>query len=153
MVVTRIIILYCSILTCTWLIYYFCRFFGLKYSTEVESLRTSLASRTHFEFLGLGLKASSPWPRSLRSSKTALSSARGQHYFLYSWNFVEKRQKPRGKFANTFFVFFTWSIGVGKGMGAGPPPPPPPPPPRNWNFINDKNVTTKPFVSSVSVSF
>ena len=25
---------------------------------------------------------SSPWPRSLKSSKIALSSARGQHYFL-----------------------------------------------------------------------
>ena len=47
--------------------------------------RTSLASRTssrtHFEVLGLGLEASSPWPWSLRSSKIALSSARGQHYF------------------------------------------------------------------------
>ena len=55
---------------------------------EVESSRTSLASRTfsrtHFEVLGLGLEASSPWPwhRSLKSSKIALSSARGQHYFL-----------------------------------------------------------------------
>ena len=58
--------------------------------TEVESSRTSLASRTssrtHFEVLclglGLGLVASSPWPwpwpRSLKSSKIALSSARGQ---------------------------------------------------------------------------
>ena len=59
-----------------------------------------------------------PWPRSLKSSKIALSSAQGQHYFLNSWNFVGKRQKPRGKFANTFFIFLTWSIGVGK----GPPP-------------------------------
>ena len=52
--------------------------------TEVESSRTSLASRIHFEVLclGLGLVASSPlpwpWPRSLKSSKIALSSARGQ---------------------------------------------------------------------------
>ena len=30
------------------------------YSAEVESSRTSLASRTHFEVLGLGLEASSP---------------------------------------------------------------------------------------------
>ena len=85
---------------------------------EVESSRTSLASRTHFEVLGLGLEASSPWPspwpRSLRSSKIALSSARGQHYFLYRWNFVRKRQKPRGEFANTFFVFRNWSIGLAK---------------------------------------
>ena len=58
--------------------------------SEMESSRTSLvlrsSSRTHFEVLGLGLEASSPWPwprpRSLRSLKIALSSARGQHYFL-----------------------------------------------------------------------
>ena len=65
-----------------------------------------------------------PWPRSLKSSKIALSSARGQHYFLNSWNFVGKHQKPRRKFASTFFVFFTWSIGVAKGRGTGGPPPP-----------------------------
>ena len=80
--------------------------FFLLYIPEVESSRTSLALRTHFEVLGLGLEASSPWPwpRSLRS--------RGQHYFLNRWNFVGKRQKPRGKFANTFFVFRSWSIGL-----------------------------------------
>ena len=41
-------------------------------------------SRGHIlKVLGLGLETSSPWPwpRSLRSSKLALSSARGQHYF------------------------------------------------------------------------
>ena len=53
-----------------------------------------------------------PWPRSLKTSKIVLSSARGQHYFLNRWNFVGKRQKPRGKFANTFFVFLNSSIGV-----------------------------------------
>ena len=52
-----------------------------------------------------------PWPRSLKSSKIALSSARGQHYFLNRKNLVGKRQKPRGKFANTFVVFLSWSIG------------------------------------------
>ena len=114
--------------------------------SEVESSRTSLASRTHFEVLGLGRKASSPWPwpRSLKSTKIALSSARGQHYFLNSWNFVGKRQKPRVKFANTFFVFLTRSIGVCKWRRGRPP---------NWNFTNEKNVTKKPIVSSVSVSF
>ena len=83
-----------------------------------------------------------PWPRSLRSSKIALSSARGQHCFLSRWNFVGKRHKPRGKFANTFFVFRNWSIGLAK--RASPP---------NWNFTNDKNVTKKPIVFSVLVSF
>ena len=72
------------------------------YQSEVESSRTSLASRTHFQVLGLEASSPWPWPRSLRSSKIALSSARGQHYFLNRWNFVGKRQKPRGKFAKTF---------------------------------------------------
>ena len=38
----------------------------------------------------------------------ALSSTRGQHYFLNHWNFVGKRQKPCGKFAKNFFVFLKW---------------------------------------------
>ena len=39
-----------------------------------------------FDVLGLGFEASSPrpWPRSLKSSKIALSSARGQQYLLNS---------------------------------------------------------------------
>ena len=72
--------------------------------------QTFFLPETHFEVLGL--EASSPWPRSLRSSKIALSSARGQHYFLNHWNFVGKRQKTRGKFVNTFFVFRNWGIGL-----------------------------------------
>ena len=39
--------------------------------------------------------------------------------FFEQLNFVGKRQKSRGKFANTFFVFLTWSIGVAKGGGGG----------------------------------
>ena len=91
-------------------------FFTWALPAEVESSRTSLASRTHFEVLGL--EASSPWPRSLRSSEIALSSTRGQHYFLNSWNFVGKRQKPRRKLENTFFVFRNWSIGLAKRASA-----------------------------------
>ena len=81
----------------------------------------SLALASKPQILGLGLEASSPWtwPRSLRSSKIALSSAREQHYFLNRQNFVGKRQKPRGKFANTFFGFRSWSIGWAK--QASPP--------------------------------
>ena len=100
-----------------------------RFEPEVEPSRTSLASktssRTHFQVLGLGLEASSPWPwpRSLRSSKIALSSARGQHYFFNRSNFVVKHQKPGGKFANTCFVFLNWSIGVARGrQGAQAPP-------------------------------
>ena len=44
---------------------------------EVESSRTFLASRTHFEVLGLEASSPWPWPQSLRSSKTAQPSARG----------------------------------------------------------------------------
>ena len=51
-----------------------------------------------------------PWPRSLKSSKIGLSSARGQHYFLNRWNFVGRRQKSREKFAKTFFVFLKWRL-------------------------------------------
>ena len=79
------------------------------------------SSRTHFQVLGLGLEVSSlwPWPRRLRSSKIALSSARGQHHFLNRWSFVGKRQKPRGKFANTVILFRNLSIGLAK--RASPP--------------------------------
>ena len=66
------------------------------------------------DVLGLEDTFWSPWPRSFRPSKIALSSARGQHYFMNRWNFVGKCQKPRGKFANTFFVFRDWSIGLVK---------------------------------------
>ena len=41
-----------------------------------------------------------PWPRGLKSSKIGLSSARGQHYFLNCWNFVERLKNFFGK---TFF--------------------------------------------------
>ena len=79
---------------------------------EVESLRTSLASktssRTHFEVLGLGLglEASSPWPwpRSLMSSKIALSSARGQHYF-WTVEILLKTPETSGKICKYLFYF------------------------------------------------
>ena len=79
----------------------------LVWTPEVESSRMSLASRT---FSSPWPRRSSPWPgpRSLKSSKIALSSARGQHYFLYPRNLVEKRQKPCGKLAKTFLVFHNW---------------------------------------------
>ena len=43
---------------------------------------------------------------------------------LFFEQFVGKRQKLCRKFANSFFVFLTWSIGVAKGRGTGGPPPP-----------------------------
>ena len=88
-----------------------------------------------------------PWPRSLKSSKIALSSARGQHYFWIveislenARNFAENLRKP-------FLFSFTWSIGVAKGRGTGGPPPP------QLKFHQWQNVTKKPNFSSVSVSF
>ena len=110
--------------------------------TEVESSRTSLASRTLFEVLGLGLEASSPWPwpRSLKSSKICLSSVRGQHYFLNRWNFVgNARSFAENLFSSIFFVFLNQSIGVAKGRAGGSVPGNPPLP-SNWIFTNDKNV-------------
>ena len=38
-------------------------------------------------------RSSSPWPRGLKSSKIALFSARGQHFFLNCWNFVGRLKK------------------------------------------------------------
>ena len=76
----------------------------------------SLALASKIKYLALASK-----PQVL---KNCLSSAGGQHYFLHNWNFVGKRQKPRWKFANTFFVFRNWSIGVAKGEGGRGPGPP-----------------------------
>ena len=114
------------------------------------SLRTFLASktssRTHFEVpclvledqvLGFDLKASSPQKLPCPRPRTAL--------FFNSWNFVGKRQKPRGKFANTFFVFLYWSIGVISPFHQRQKL-------NHGNFTNDKNLKKKPIVSSASVS-
>ena len=88
-----------------------------------------MASRTHFEVLGLGLKASSPWPWPqvlencpVLGSRTAL--------FFEQLKFCWKTPETLGKFAITFFVFGYWSIGVieieettkGGGGGRGPAP-------------------------------
>ena len=35
----------------------------------------------------------SPWPRGLKSSKIGLFSARGQHFFLNRWSFVDRLKK------------------------------------------------------------
>ena len=98
------------------------RFHKMAACVLINWMLLHLAEYEEIMFIGvcflnvLGIEASSPWPwpRSLRSSKIALSSARGQHYFLNRWNFVGKRQKPRRKFANTFCVFRNWSIGLAK---------------------------------------
>ena len=69
------------------------------YLAEVKSSRTSLASRAHFEVLAWPWpQRSSPWPepRSLKSSKIALSSARGQHFFeplKFCWKTPETLRK------------------------------------------------------------
>ena len=122
-----------------------------SYRAEVESSRTSLASRTssrtHFEVLGLGLGLEGQvlglglglealGPRKLPCPRLEDST------IFEPLKFCWKRQKPRRKFVNTFFYFAQLERRLSQ---AGLPP--------NWNFINDKNVTKKPIVSSVSVSF
>ena len=103
---------------------------GALETSEVESSRTSLASRTHFEVLGLGLKASSPWswPRSLRSSKiTAL--------FFKQLKFCWKTPENSRKICKYLFCFPQLEHRLSQ-VGL----------PRNRNFTNDK----KPIVSLVS---
>ena len=86
-------------------------------------------------------RSSSPWPRSLGSSKIALSLARGQHYFE-PLKFWWKTPETSRKICKYLFCFPQLEHRLSQ---AGLPP--------NWNFTNDKNVTKKPIVSSVSVSF
>ena len=111
----------------------------LFWLSEVESSRTLLASRTHFEVLGLGfvgqvlgfgLEASSP--RKLPCPRLEDSTL-----FFEQLKFCWNRHKPRGKFANTFFVFLNRSIDVAKEGGRGTKEPSPAP---NWIFTYDKNV-------------
>ena len=83
------------------IIWCFCKGIYQRWSPRGRQ-RTS--SRTHFEVLGLGLEASSPWPRSLRSSKIVLSSARGQHYFWTVEILLKTRETSR-KICKYFFYF------------------------------------------------
>ena len=71
----------------------------------------SLALALKPQVLGLGLEALGP--RKLLCPRLENST------FLNRWNFVGKRQKPRRKFANTFFVFRNGNIGLAK---RAPPP-------------------------------
>ena len=108
---------------------------------EVESSRTSLASRTssrtHFEVLGLGLglesqvlglslglEASSP--RKLPCPRLEDST------IFWTVEFRWKTPETSQKICEHLLVFLTWSIGVAKGRGTGVRPLP------NWNFTNDK---------------
>ena len=61
---------------------------------ELESSRTSLASRTHFEVLGLEALS----PRKLTCPRFEDST------IFEPLNFVGKRQKPYEKSAKTFFL-------------------------------------------------
>ena len=68
--------------------------------TEVES------SRTHFEVLGLGLEGSSPWlwPRSLTSSKIALSLVEDSTIFE-QLKFCRKTPETSRKICKYLFYF------------------------------------------------
>ena len=100
----------------------------------LKSLALALASKPQVLGLGLGLEALGP--RKLPCPRLEDST------IFEPLKFCWKRQKPRRKFVNTFFILRNWSVGLAK--RASPP---------NWNFTDDKNVTKKPIVSSVSVSF
>ena len=93
-----------------------------------------------------------PWPRghilkSLASKPQVLENCpcpRLEDNTLF-WTVEISLENARNLAKNLRTPFFlNWSIGVGKEREAAPPP--------NCNFTNDKNVTKKPIVSSVSVS-
>ena len=88
-----------------------------------------------------------PWPRSLKSSKIALSCAWGQHCFFKPLKFCWKTPETSRKICEDLFVFLNWSIGVVKGRGRPGNSFPPLP---KLNFTRDKNVPKKHTVSSVS---
>ena len=100
---------------------------------EVESSRTSLASRTHFEVLGLGLEATSP--RKLPCPWLEDST------IFEPLKFCRKTPVTLRKICKYLFYFAQLEHRLSQ---PGLPP--------NWNFTNDQNVTKKPVVSSVSVS-
>ena len=99
----------------------------LAYEAEVESSRTSLASRTHFEVLGLEASSPWPWPRSLTSSKIVLSPAREQHYFFEPLKFCWKTPETSPKICKYLFCFPQLEHRLSQ---AGLPP--------NRNFTNEK---------------
>ena len=113
---------------------------------EVESSRTS--SRTHFEVLGLGLglEASSPWPwpRSLQVLENCPVLGSRTALFFEPLKFRWKTPETSRKICEHLFCFPQLEHRRRQGEGGRPP---------NCNFTNDKNVTKKPIVSSVTVSF
>ena len=72
----------------------------------MEPSRTSLASRTHFEVLGFGLKGQVPGLETSSSRKLPCPWPRTALCSLKDQNLAGKCQKPCGKFARTFFCFF-----------------------------------------------
>ena len=76
-------------------------------SSEVESSRTSLASRIHF--WSPWPRRSSPWPRGLKYSKIGLSSGSRTALFFDLLKFCGALEKFFGK---RFFVEIAWKIFV-----------------------------------------
>ena len=111
-----------------------------KLVSEVESSRTSLASRTssrtHFEVLGLGLGLEALGPRKLPCPRLEDST------FFEPLKFCRKTPETLRKICKYLFYFPQLEHRLSQ---AGIP--------ANCNFTNDKNVTKKPIVSSVSISF
>ena len=99
-------------------------FFAKVYLAEIEFSRTSLASRTssrtHFEVLGLEASSPWPWPRSLRSSKIALSRKRSRTaLFFEPLKFCWKTPETSRKICKYLFCFPQLEHRLSQ---AGPPP-------------------------------
>ena len=102
----------------------------------MESWRTSFASRTHFEVLGLGLEgqvlgleASSPRKYPVLGSRTAL--------FFEQLKFCWKMPETSRKICKYLFCFLLLQHRRSQRVGASPPPPP------NSNFTHDKKCDKK----------
>ena len=106
------------------------------YHAEVESSRTSLASRTNFEVLGLSLEAQVLENCPVLGSRTALffeqlkfgwktpEISRKICEYLFCFRLLEHRRSQWGRHSqwrNAFFVFVNRSIGVANAQRGRPP--------------------------------
>ena len=95
----------------------------------------AMASKPQVLSLGPGLEASSP-------QKLPCARLEDSTIFWTVEVLLENARNLAENLQTSFFVFLNWSIGVGKGRRGRPP--------LKCNFTNDKNVTKKSIVPSVS---
>ena len=123
----------------------------VRFVTEVESSRTSLASRTHFEVVGLGLEGQVFKKNSSKLQALETCTVLGSRTALIfeQLKFRWKTPETSRKICEYLFCFRLSEHRRSQGkrdQGARPFPP-------NLNFSNEKNGTKKSIVFSVSVSF